>query len=177
MVASVSASRASETEMPSRTSAAACLRFSGVIRFSVPRSSSAPHRPQFVSSPFHRSTSACVTRCPLAAGAVPGWKPGGRTVCPSNGTTTPASAMTAARLGRLLVVPIGPSLVSLRGRSQLAPSSPRRRAQQTTNCGIRRKWRSAVQSNRSCWTARAAIQRSFVDIGRPSPRSCRCNRA
>ena len=32
----VSASRESETEIPSRTRAAACRRFAGVIRFSAP---------------------------------------------------------------------------------------------------------------------------------------------
>ena len=41
-------------------------------------------------------------------------------------------------------------------------------AQQITSCGICRKWRSEVQSTRSCWTARAAIHRAQVRR-RPDP--------
>src|SRR5262245_48030592 len=52
---------ARETEMPSFTRAAACLRFADVIRLSVPISSSFPQRPQFESSVCHRSYSALVT--------------------------------------------------------------------------------------------------------------------
>src|SRR5262249_12754908 len=59
---SVYAFEASETDTPSLTSVAAALRFAGVTRFSVPSSSSLPHRPQFVSSVRHRSYSACVIR-------------------------------------------------------------------------------------------------------------------
>src|SRR5436190_10163945 len=40
---------ASETVTPSLIRAAACLRFSGVIRFNVPSSSAAPQRPQLES--------------------------------------------------------------------------------------------------------------------------------
>src|SRR5262245_61316989 len=60
---------------PSLTRSAACFRFCGVIRFSVPFSSSLPQRPQFDSSTFHRSMSACVTVWfdppPCNEGAVP----------------------------------------------------------------------------------------------------------
>src|SRR5262249_19326842 len=51
-----------EIEMPSFTSAAACLRLAGVMRLSVPSSSSFPHRPQLDNSVRHRSYSAFVTR-------------------------------------------------------------------------------------------------------------------
>src|SRR5258707_756254 len=47
--------------MPSRTSAAAALRLAGVIRFNVPSSSSAPHRPQFDSDFIIASMSALLT--------------------------------------------------------------------------------------------------------------------
>src|SRR5256885_13163520 len=60
----VSASAANDTDTPSLTSAAACLRFEGVIRFNAPISSSLPHRPQFDSSVFHRSYCASVTAWP-----------------------------------------------------------------------------------------------------------------
>jgi hypothetical protein len=59
----VSASEASDTDTPSRTSAAACRRFSGVIRFNAPISSAAPQRPQFESSVFQRSYCSAVTLC------------------------------------------------------------------------------------------------------------------
>src|SRR5206468_1061387 len=58
---SVSGSLASETETPSLTSAAACFRFAGVMRFIVPISSSLPQRPQFDRSFFHCSYWAVVT--------------------------------------------------------------------------------------------------------------------
>ena len=57
----------SETETPSFTSAAACRRFSGVIRFSVPSSSFGPHRPQFDSLRLPAPYSALVT-CGCADG-------------------------------------------------------------------------------------------------------------
>ena len=50
-----------ETEILSLTSAAACRRFAGVIRFSAPISSSLPQRPQFDSSVFRRSNCARLT--------------------------------------------------------------------------------------------------------------------
>ena len=59
---SVSAFDASDTVTPSFTSAAACARLAGVIRLSVPSSSSLPHRPQLDNSVCHRSYSALVTR-------------------------------------------------------------------------------------------------------------------
>ncbi|MYE45950.1 MAG: hypothetical protein F4X25_04220 [Chloroflexi bacterium] len=40
--------REQETLTPSRISEAACLRFSGVIRLSVPSVSSSPQRPQLL---------------------------------------------------------------------------------------------------------------------------------
>src|SRR5512145_493666 len=58
---SVSAFEASDTATPSFTSAAACARFAGVIRLSVPSSSSLPQRPQLESSVCHRSYSTLVT--------------------------------------------------------------------------------------------------------------------
>ena len=57
----VSASAESDTDTPSFTSAAACLRFAGVIRLSAPISSSLPQRPQFERSFFQRAYSASVT--------------------------------------------------------------------------------------------------------------------
>ena len=45
--------------------------------------------------------------------------------------------------------------------------------QHVTTCGNCRKWRSDVQRTRSCWTAREAIQRSFVGMGVPLSRSWR----
>src|SRR5678816_431312 len=58
---SVAAFDASETATPSFTSAAACGRFAGVIKLSVPSSSSLPQRPQLESSVCHRSYSTLVT--------------------------------------------------------------------------------------------------------------------
>src|SRR5256885_5419998 len=58
----VAAFDARDTETPSRTNAAAALRFAGVMRLRAPISSSFPHRPQFDSSVCQRSNSACVTR-------------------------------------------------------------------------------------------------------------------
>src|ERR1035438_3501526 len=55
-----SASSAMETLTPSRTSAAAALRFPGVIRLMVPAWSALPHLPQLESSVIHRSTSTLV---------------------------------------------------------------------------------------------------------------------
>lgn len=57
----VGTSEASETEIPFLTSAAAALRFAGVIRFNAPRPSSFPHRLQFDSSFCHLSYSVGVT--------------------------------------------------------------------------------------------------------------------
>src|SRR5579864_666440 len=56
-----SGSPARDTENPSRTNAADCLLFAGVMRFSVPISSSFPHRPQFDRSFFHCSYCSSVT--------------------------------------------------------------------------------------------------------------------
>src|SRR5579863_8275381 len=50
-----------ETETPSLTSAAACLRLAGVIRLTAPIWSSLPHRPQFESWVIIWSTVAAVT--------------------------------------------------------------------------------------------------------------------
>src|ERR1017187_2116585 len=55
-----SASSDIETLTPSRTSAAAALRFVGVIRLMVPAWSSFPHLPQLESSFIHWSTSSFV---------------------------------------------------------------------------------------------------------------------
>src|SRR5260370_6116790 len=64
---SLSSVCASETEMPSRTSRTAWRRFSGVIRFNVPRWSSLPQRPQFEISVIHFSTCSRVTRVGVCA--------------------------------------------------------------------------------------------------------------
>src|SRR4030095_14671439 len=58
----VSAFDASDTATPSFTRAAACARFAGVTRLSVPSSSSLPQRPQLDSSVCQRSYSDFVTR-------------------------------------------------------------------------------------------------------------------
>jgi hypothetical protein len=58
---SVSASPASDTEKPSLTRAAACLRLAGVIKFIVPISSSLPQRPQLLRSFFHCSNCSALT--------------------------------------------------------------------------------------------------------------------
>src|SRR5271157_1801123 len=55
-----SASRDADTHIPSFTSAAAALRFAGVIRLIVPAWSSRPHFPQLESSVIQRSTSSFV---------------------------------------------------------------------------------------------------------------------
>src|SRR5208283_521603 len=55
-----SASSDADTEIPSFTSAAAALRFAGVIRLIVPAWSSWPHFPQLESSVIQRSTSSFV---------------------------------------------------------------------------------------------------------------------
>src|ERR1700730_4652785 len=52
----------SDTGTPSFTSASAALRFSGVIRLSVPSSSSFPQRPQFDNSVCQASNCASLTR-------------------------------------------------------------------------------------------------------------------
>src|SRR5579862_9155461 len=52
---------AMETETPSLTSAAACLRLAGVMRLTAPIWSSLPQRPQLESSVIHWSTMAAVT--------------------------------------------------------------------------------------------------------------------
>src|SRR5712664_672285 len=56
------AKRASETTVPSLTSVSACLVFSSVTRLSVPRSSSAPHRPQLESDCSIATTGSKVMR-------------------------------------------------------------------------------------------------------------------
>ena len=45
--------------------------------------------------------------------------------------------------------------------------------QHVTTCGSCRKCRSEVHRAKSCWTTRDAIQRSFVGMGEPRPRSWR----
>src|SRR5579883_2372533 len=52
----------SDTGTPSFTSANAALRLAGVIRLSVPSSSSFPQRPQFDNSVCHASNCASLTR-------------------------------------------------------------------------------------------------------------------
>src|SRR6516165_10169866 len=52
----------SDTGTPSFTSASAALRFSGVIKLSVPSSSSFPQRPQFDNSVCQASNCASLTR-------------------------------------------------------------------------------------------------------------------
>src|SRR5882762_3508724 len=56
------AKRASETTVPSLTSVSACLVLSGVTRLSVPRSSSAPQRPQLESDCSIATTCSKVMR-------------------------------------------------------------------------------------------------------------------
>ena len=72
---SVCAVLASDTVMPSCTSAAAARRLAGVMRLRAPISSSGPHRPQFERSSSQRSYSASVisgrTSWALAAGTTP----------------------------------------------------------------------------------------------------------
>src|SRR5215468_3435138 len=68
---SVSVFRASETETPSLTSEAACLRLAGVIRFTAPIWSCLPQRPQLDSSVIQLSTIAAVTEWPDCASAAP----------------------------------------------------------------------------------------------------------
>src|SRR5712691_2000504 len=58
---------AAETTAPSLTSAAAWRRLAGVIRFSAPRWSSAPQRPQFFSSSNIVLNSAVLTARTLEA--------------------------------------------------------------------------------------------------------------
>src|SRR4029079_11479584 len=86
------ASDESETGIPSFTSAAACRRFCGVIRFSVPSSSSGPHRPQFDSSVCQRSYSALVT-CGCAG-----------CDCPTTEVMAPARRTAGTRATRVLIV-------------------------------------------------------------------------
>src|SRR5438552_19066927 len=52
--------RAHEITRPSRTRLAAWIRFAGVIRLSVPRSSSGPQRPQLLSEWYQARISASV---------------------------------------------------------------------------------------------------------------------
>src|SRR5262245_37108562 len=66
---SFSVSRASETETPSFTSDAACLRLAAVMRLMAPIWSCLPHRPQLESSVIQRSTMAAVTEWPGWASA------------------------------------------------------------------------------------------------------------
>src|SRR5215510_6429929 len=79
----VSASAASDTDTPSLTSAAACFRLAGVIRFGAPISSSLPQRPQLESSFFHFSYCSAVTAC-------------GSPACARMTTTVPASTRHTA---------------------------------------------------------------------------------
>src|SRR4026208_509574 len=67
---STSVSRASDTDTPSRTSAAACLRLAGVMRLSAPISSCVPQRPQLESSFIHPSMTVLVSLCGDSDGAV-----------------------------------------------------------------------------------------------------------
>jgi hypothetical protein len=53
-------SQAHDTLLPCRTARDAASRTSSVMWFSVPRSSSSPHRPQFDSASKYPSTSSCV---------------------------------------------------------------------------------------------------------------------
>src|SRR5438067_13717733 len=52
--------RAQEITRPSRARLAACSRLAGVIRLSVPRSSSAPQRPQLLSEAYQPRISCSV---------------------------------------------------------------------------------------------------------------------
>src|SRR5687768_12927345 len=93
----VSASEARDTVTPSLTSAAACLRFAGVTRFSVPISSSFPQRPQFESSVCQRSNWARVTsgREPAAGDwAVDGGGTAEKIVAPISTDRTTARMLT-----------------------------------------------------------------------------------
>src|SRR5688572_15153766 len=66
---SFSASCDSDTGTPSRTSRAAALRFSGVIRLTAPSWSSLPQRPQLDNSDIHLSNSALLTGRGVCAAA------------------------------------------------------------------------------------------------------------
>ena len=59
-----------DTVIPSFTSAAACFRLPGVIKFAAPSSSSCPHRPQFDRSFIAWWNSASVVIVLRAVGAV-----------------------------------------------------------------------------------------------------------
>src|SRR4051812_7280375 len=90
----VSVSAANDTETPSLTRAAACLRFAGVIKFNAPISSFLPHRPQFDSSVFHRSYSSTVTT-----------RPGARPTCGEDDVPTlEPTIMTANRLAEIVLM-------------------------------------------------------------------------
>src|SRR5438552_5737928 len=79
------ASRASDTENPSFTSAAACLRLAGVTRLSVPNSSSLPQRPQLES---------LVCQLWYSAKFVSGWEGAG---CALESDTLPTTAAPTSR--------------------------------------------------------------------------------
>src|SRR5215510_6963774 len=83
-----------EIEMPSFTSAAACLRLAGVMRLSVPSSSSFPHRPQLDNSVCQRPYSAFVTRGCVA-------------VCCGQAAITPTTIKTALTVIHVFIVPPG----------------------------------------------------------------------
>src|ERR1700730_6070861 len=103
-----SASAASETVMPSLTSAAACFRFAGVTRLSAPSVSSLPQRPQFDSSVFQRSYSTLVTGASNVDATVSLWKRGARVPAPPTPTTTSVATPTTSLL-------IGPPLLESTG--------------------------------------------------------------
>src|SRR6266567_3493312 len=60
MSSGMASSHAHDTLLPWRTARAAASRTSSVMWFSVPSSSSSPHRPQFDSVLKYPSTSSCV---------------------------------------------------------------------------------------------------------------------
>src|SRR4029079_2955853 len=80
----VSTSAAKDTDTPSFTRPAACLRLDGVMRFRAPIWSSLPQRPQFDRSVSHRSYAASVT---MGRGVGLTWDESAPTLSPTISTT------------------------------------------------------------------------------------------
>src|SRR5438874_8899534 len=84
--------------MPSFTSAAACLRLAGVIKFAAPSSSSCPHRPQFDRSFIAWWNSASVVVF-LVAGGVGPVEPDGR----RGRSGAPITRLSTTLLARVII--------------------------------------------------------------------------
>src|SRR5262249_55252254 len=97
----------------SLTSAAACFRFAGVIKLRAPSWSSLPHRPQFDSSFFQRSTSALVT----GLGEALAWA----LAAEERETAVPAAATSASPRMLAATVLIGSSSRAMEGFSCRQP--------------------------------------------------------